>query len=112
MGSPEYVRDLDLIAESESGQLVAFCQCYFDEREWEANERKEGWTDPLGTAAHFRRKGLARAVLLEALRRLRNLGLDDAILSVGSGNTSARDLYESLGYRPAYRVQSWSLTIG
>lgn len=59
-----------------------------------------------------RRKGLARALLTEALQKCRPLeGLEAVLLTVVSSNQSARALYESMGFA-AYGQERAALKIG
>ena len=50
------------------------------------------------------KKGLARAIVLEALRRSRSRGIEDAVLYMAGSNEVAWKLYESIGYRAIYRM--------
>lgn len=101
---PEYIPELDLIAVADDGTLAAFCQSYYDPLELARSARREGWTDPIGTAPAYRKKGLARAIILEALWRLKRRGIEDAVLGVAGSNEVARELYESIGYRAIYKM--------
>ena len=105
--TPEYISELDLIAVADDGTFAAFCQSYYDPLELVRSVRKEGWTDPIGTAPSYRKKGLARAIILEALWRLKSRGIEDAVLGVASSNEVARQLYESIGYRAIYRMHDY-----
>ena len=71
-----------------------------------------GWLDPVnrigdfgpvGALPAYRRQGLTRAALLEALRRMRTAGMDRVCVSTGETNTPARRLYESVGFRVVNR---------
>ena len=103
----EYVREFNLAAVHDDGSYAAYCWCAFDKTEPKWNGLKEGWTDPIGTREEHRRKGLARALIVEALHRLKRHGNDAAILSTDSGNAAAVSLYESLGYRELYKLDSY-----
>lgn len=105
--TPEHIPELDLIAVADDGTFAAFCQSYYDPLEIARSTRKEGWTDPIGTAPAYRKKGLARAIVLEALWRLKNRGIEDAVLGVAGSNEVARKLYESIGYRAIYRMYDY-----
>ena len=104
MSAPEYIAELDFVAVTDDQSLVGFCQTYFDPLEIENSKRKEGWTDPIGVRKQYRNRGLARAILLEALHRLRNAGIEDAVLYVGGRNTAAQSLYESVGFSTRYKT--------
>lgn len=71
------------------------------------------WTDavngvalfePVGTHPRYQRQGLARAVLLEALSRLRAAGVRRAAVGVDSDNPTAQRLYESVGFEPVRKL--------
>ncbi len=52
----------------------------------------------VGVDPEARRRGLARALLVEGLERLRRLGIQVCFLEVRVDNESAIHLYESLGF--------------
>ena len=105
--TPEYIPELDLIAVAEDGTFAAFCQSYYDPLELARSTRREGWTDPIGTALPYRKKGLARAIVLESLWRLKSRGIEDAVLGVAGSNEVAQKLYESIGYRAIYKMYDY-----
>ena len=105
--TPEYIPELDLIAVADDGTFAAFCQSYYDPVDLMQSERREGWTDPIGTAPAYRKKGLARAIVLEALWRLKDKGIEDAVLGVAGSNEVAQKLYESIGYRAIYKMYDY-----
>ncbi len=55
------------------------------------------------TAPLFRRRGLARRLLENALERGRSRGMEKAFLEVRAGNDAAIALYGRLGFRPVGR---------
>ena len=63
---------------------------------------KTGWILTLGVQPHWRRRGMAMALLLECERRLR---MPQVKLTVRRSNTAAIRLYEKLGY---LQVDIWS----
>jgi mycothiol synthase len=112
MRDPGYRPDLDLVAVAPDGELAAFVGGGLDA---EASARcglLVGYTDPLGTRPAYRRLGLARALLLEALGRLRAAGAVEARVGTGSWNTATRALLESVGYELAYRVLAYTKDVG
>lgn len=104
MGSGAYRSDLDLVVVAPDGRLAAFCVGSFDEEENRRIGRREGWTDPIGTRPAFRRKGLARAAVLEALHRLKARGIEVAILGTGSWNMALQRLAGSVGFRTIHNI--------
>ena len=72
-----------------------------------------GLTDDTGTVEACRRKGLARAVKIESLRRLRADHPEVATVSTSNAeeNTVMRQLNESIGFRPTVTVTSVALDL-
>ncbi len=103
MSTPEYMAELDIVAVTDGQSFAGFCQAYFDPLEIENSKRKEGWTDPIGVRKQYRNRGLARAILLESLHRLRNAGIEDAVLYVEERNAVAQRLYEAVGFSTRYK---------
>jgi ribosomal protein S18 acetylase RimI-like enzyme len=63
-----------------------------------------GWLERISVRRPWRRRGLGRAITAEALRRLRDAGLRDAMLGVDADNPNgALELYEGLGFEVAQR---------
>lgn len=105
MCASTYQPTLDLVVEAPDGTLAAFCTGGFDAQENARWNEEEGWTDPIGTHPTFRQQGLARAVLLAALQRLRACGLRTAVFATGSWNVGMCRVGESVGFRRRSSVQ-------
>lgn len=99
---PDYDPELNIVVINPSGELVAMCHCSIDRIEAERIRPAQGRTEPIATRVDARRKGLARAAILTGLHRLRERGVDEALLTTDSDNTPAHQLYRSLGFRTAY----------
>ena len=66
----------------------------------------------LGVRRPWRRRGLGRALLLEAFARFRERGCHAAALGVdGENTTGAVRLYESVGMRVAHRADVYERRI-
>ena|GEM_PF-351839 len=100
---PVYRPDLDFVAVTPDGELAAYCIVWWDP------ETRTGEFEPVGTSARFRRQGYGKALMLEALRRLRTLGAEHAIVVSATAETSepARRLYASLGFGVAAQFERW-----
>ena len=60
---------------------------------------QRGWLEHISVRRPWRRRGVARAVIADALRRLEAAGMNEAMLGVDSENpTGALQLYRSLGF--------------
>jgi len=90
-----YRADLDCVAEAPDGSFAAYTLCWYDD------ENRVGEFEPVGAHPDHRRRGLARAVNLDALRRLRAAGAERAIVLCrgDAGYPAAKLLYESVGFR-------------
>jgi mycothiol synthase len=67
-----------------------------------------GWLDSVFTRRAWRRRGLARALIVRALHLLRDRGMEVAALGVDAGNPSgAFGLYESAGFVAKERFVAW-----
>lgn len=79
------------------------------------NERlgvKRGWLEKISVRRPWRRRGLARAMAAESLRRLRGAGMTEAMLGVDTANpTGALGLYEELGFLVDQRTSAWMRTL-
>jgi ribosomal protein S18 acetylase RimI-like enzyme len=85
---PLYRRDLDIVAMAPEGAIVAFTTVWFDD------VTRSAYFEPVGTMPDHQRRGLARAVITEGLRRLRRLGAMRAF--VGGYEPGANALYASV----------------
>ena len=89
----DYDRELDVVAVAPEGTLAAYAMTWLDVT------NQVGEFEPVGTRPSFQRRGLARAVLLQGMRRLRERGANTVLVCTGSANENAIRLYESVGFR-------------
>lgn len=102
MHTPGYTPELDLVAVAPDGTFGAFCIGWVDP------VNKAGEFEPVGTRPAFRRQGLARAVLLEGLRRFKVCGAESAIVGpIDFNEDAARRLYRSIGFRAINTVHTY-----
>jgi ribosomal protein S18 acetylase RimI-like enzyme len=99
-----YREDLDCIVQAPDGSFAAYALAWLDV------DNSVGEFEPVGTHPDHRRCGLARAVSLFGLQRLRALGATKAIvLSRGDAKYPIpKLLYESVGFRELSRSQSFA----
>ncbi|MFJ3956599.1 GNAT family N-acetyltransferase [Arthrobacter sp. NPDC090010] len=109
VGNPEVRRDWSLVLrERAGGAMVAYHLASHDPEIKRMHGRSEGYTELLGVHPDHRGRGLATALLGEAVRRFAASGMDTAALDVDSGNsTGALALYEGLDYRVVNRAPVW-----
>lgn len=95
-----YRPELDRLVVTADGEVVAFCTAWFDEY------NAAGLLEPVGTHPAHQRRGLARAVCLDACRALRALGARNA--QVGFNSEAGFATYISLGFQLAGEEQTYS----
>jgi mycothiol synthase len=98
MRVPEYKPELDLVAVAPDGAFAAYCMCSISEEENAHTGRNEGYTDPVATHPDFKRRGLARALLLTGLHLLKQHGVEIAALGTSSDNVAMQRTAESVGF--------------
>ena len=85
----------------EGEQIVGMILNFIDEEENLARNRKRGYTEDISVRRPWRRRGLARAMLVRSIRRLMEQGMSEVALGVDTDSTSgALRLYTSVGYEP------------
>ena len=97
--APLYCRDLDLVAIVPSGEVAAFTTIWYDD------VTRCGCFEPVGAVPEHQRRGLARALMYEGMRRLKTMGAN--LVMVSGGSIPANALYQSV-LGPVYDVyQPW-----
>jgi ribosomal protein S18 acetylase RimI-like enzyme len=98
--APSFRRALDLVAAGPDGSLAAYAAVCWDS----ANSR--GVFEPVCTHPEHRERGLAKALMLEGMRRARAMGA--RVIDVGTGDMDpANALYASLPFAEVYRGRLW-----
>jgi ribosomal protein S18 acetylase RimI-like enzyme len=90
---PGYEHELDVVAVAPDGVIASYVNGWID------RVNRVGDFGPVGTRPAYRRQGLARAALIECLRRMRERGMERVSVSTGITNTPAIRLYESVGFQ-------------
>jgi predicted N-acetyltransferase YhbS len=98
--SPSFRHDLNLVAEAPDGSFAAHVGVTYDEH------NRHGIFEPVCTHPAHLRRGLARAVMFEGLRRLRDIGAATAHVETGDAE-AANAFYGSLGFTEEYRAHTW-----
>ena len=99
---PTYRAELDLIAVAPEGTGAAACTCWYDAA------TRCGEFEAVGTAQAHRRRGAGKAVIIEGLRRLHELGATTAVVFTEVTNAPAIALYQSCGFEIAGEDRGWS----
>jgi GNAT superfamily N-acetyltransferase len=93
--APDYHPDRDLYVVAPDGEYVSFCILWWDE------SNRLGILEPVGTVPEHRRKGLARAVVYEAIRRAASLGAEKVVVGAGI------PFYLALGFQKTSTNYVW-----
>ena len=105
--SPEFEPELMVVAWDGDEIAGAVLNAVFAE-ENEALGVRRGWLDSVFTRRPWRRRGLARTLIVRSLHLLRERDLETAVLGVDADNPSgAFGLYESAGFRATERFIAW-----
>ena len=97
-----YKEELDIVAVAPSGEFAAFCTGRIDP------VSKIAELEPVGTHPDHRQKGLARAVILECLKRLKNHKPTAVVILGAAPSEGARRLYKSVGFVNEGTAHFWA----
>lgn len=81
-------------------EVAGQVRSYIDQEENTEFGRKRGWTENISVRRPYRRRGLARSLLVQSLHAVEERGMEEAALGVHTTNPNgAFELYESVGFR-------------
>ena len=87
LSAPHMNTLLHIIAKNECSEYVSYCGLWYDK------DTDYVYVEPVCTVPEYRNKGIARTVLIEALKRAYDLGVKKAYV------ISDSDFYKSLGFK-------------
>jgi GNAT superfamily N-acetyltransferase len=87
--------DLKIAVVAPNGDFVSYCGM------WQDNASKSALVEPVATDPAYRKMGLGKAAVLEAVRRCGNLGAKRAFVG------SSQQFYYSIGFRPYATSTFW-----
>jgi GNAT superfamily N-acetyltransferase len=93
--APLFRKDLVVMVKAPDGRLVSYCGMWYEAA------TQVAYVEPVATDPDYRRRGFGKAVVLEAVRRAKQLGATRAI--VGSG----LEFYRSIGFQPLFASYPW-----
>jgi len=99
--APHYSFDWDLLVLSPEGRQVACCLVWLD------GASGIGEIDPIGTHPGYRRRGLARALVAESLRRMSAAGMRYGFIACEAGAPAVNHLYASFAPAETYWGNRW-----
>jgi mycothiol synthase len=105
--SPEFEPGLFIVA-YEGDEIAAAVLNVIYPEENAALGIKRAWLDSVFTRRAWRRRGLAKALIVRSFHLLRERGMEIAALGVDADNPSgALGLYESVGFAVTERMTAW-----
>lgn len=82
-------------------QIAGMVLGYIDKEENAVLNTRYGYTEEIAVLRPWRRRGIARWLLIESIRMFQDLGMEKTVLSVDSQNqTGAYSFYIQMGYQP------------
>jgi mycothiol synthase len=104
----DYRPELELMALDGDHRPAAFVTAALESYEDDRRPQPVGLVALVGTLPQHRRRGLAAALMAEAMRRLRAAGARSSSLYVdGLNATRAFDVYRRLGYEVGFEEEVW-----
>lgn len=84
-------------------QVAGMVLNFINTVENEQFNRKRGYTENIAVRRPWRKRGLARALIVRSLAMLKELGMTEAALGVDTENTSgALRVYQDCGFKPVF----------
>ncbi|MGO4949158.1 GNAT family N-acetyltransferase [Paenibacillus sp. DRB1-1] len=93
--APDYIPELDVVILDQNNEVASFTTLWYDEL------NKIGILEPVGTIPKYRKMGLGKAVIYEAIKRVKDKGVER--IFVGSD----QPFYLSIGFSLAYSKEVW-----
>ena len=99
MADPIFDPDLWVVA-WDGNEIAGGVLGYVDRAENEQYDRKRGYTEDIWVRRPWRRRGLARSLLVQSIQMFAGMGMEETALGVDVQNPhGSLRLYESVGYR-------------
>jgi ribosomal protein S18 acetylase RimI-like enzyme len=102
MQSPGYATEREFIVEAAGGTFAAFTVT------WHDRVNRTGLLEPVGTHQDHRRRGLGKALVLYAMRKMADEGMQYATVVNEGTNQAARQLYRACGFKPWHLLDGFA----
>ncbi len=87
-----------------TNQIIGHVLTFIDRTENDSNQRQRGYTEVIGVCRSWRKRGVARALIVRSLQAQKAIGMTESALGVDSTNPSgANRLYEQCGFQTVKR---------
>jgi len=103
ISSPDYITEYHLAVVSPEKQPVAYCIGWHT-----PSTENEGYIEPVGTHADFRRRGFAKAMIRECFQRLEANGIKIVAIASAAEPNISNFLYDSLSPQVKKKVDFYS----
>lgn len=91
--------DLSFVAVTEDGEVAGYLLAHVFEQDWKVRGYRDAWIGTLGTRRAWRGRGVASALMLRSMHRMRDVGMEYAAIAVDSqSQTGADRLYAQHGF--------------
>jgi ribosomal protein S18 acetylase RimI-like enzyme len=100
LGSQLERDDTLLIVAEEEGAIAGYLYASLEERDWALLLEEHAAIHDIFVDARFRRRGVAKALMLEGIRLLEARGARRVVLGTATQNEAGQALFASLGFRP------------
>jgi GNAT superfamily N-acetyltransferase len=102
MQSPGYVAEREFIVEAADGTFASFTVTWHDQ------VNRTGLLEPVGTHPDHRRRGLGKALVLSAMRKMAAEGMKYATVVNEGTNEASRHLYRTCGFKPWHLLDGFA----
>ncbi len=102
MRTPGFDFERELVVVAPDGRFAAFLIYWLDPIS------KSGLFEPVGCHKEFQHKGLTKALMHEAMRRMVKAGMETALVGHYTDNEAATKLYASVGFREHFKCLGYS----
>jgi ribosomal protein S18 acetylase RimI-like enzyme len=104
---PTYTPDIWKIA-WDGDQVAGIVMNYVNENENEEYDRKRGYTENISVGRPWRKRGLAKSLIVQSMQMFKDQGFTQTALGVDAENTSgALNLYKALGYKVTKKATTY-----
>jgi ribosomal protein S18 acetylase RimI-like enzyme len=99
MASPSARPDLSWLAVDDT-RVVGLSVCLVNDAANTQSGSPDGWIEGIGVIPQWRRRGIARSLLLHSLHSLHAAGITTALADADAGSPAAIGLFQSVGFTP------------
>ena len=103
--TPGFDVQRELVVVAPDGRFAAFLVYWLDP------VSRSGLFEPVGCHPDFRRRGLTKALMDEALRRMAAAGMTAALVGHDASNAAAAGLYASVGFTRHFRTLNYTKSL-